>query len=831
MTNRVEAILARLSLEEKAALSIGSDAWHTAPLPSHGVGRVKVTDGPTGARGDGASGATATCFPVGVAVGATWDVELVAELGAALAEEARTKDAQVLLGPTINLQRTPIGGRNFECYSEDPLLTGRLATAFVAALQGAGVGACVKHFVGNDVEYERHEASADMDEATLREVALLPFELVVRDADPWSIMAAYNRLNGETCTASRRLLTDILKDEWSWDGAVMSDWGAVKGTVATLNAGCDLEMPGPSGWLGAAKVVEAVRRGEVDEVQVDDLARRMLVLAERAGRLDEAEESPERSADEPARRALARRVATSSFVLLKNDGTLPLREGATRRLAVIGPNVEGLMIQGGGSSQVKPHGRVVGLIEALTASLGPDVEVIHEVGCTNGKWADLIPDERWEGASPDVAGLRPASGSVNFARRRDDGPVLVEMFDNVDFDGEPAWAYRADGMSTAWFGQIRRLSSERFSGRLTGRYVPEASGTHEFGLSAVGRSRLFIEGRLVVDNWDPAPGDTFFASGSEEVRAGIELHAGVPVEVVVEFAVESRQGIVGVRVGVDRPEPEDLLARAVEAARSSDAAIVVVGTTADWETEGNDRRAMELPGRQAELLTAVASANERTVAVVNAGSPVDMGWVDEVGAAMQVWFGGQEMGPALTEVLLGRADPGGRLPHTVPASLADHPAAASYPGRDGHLPYDEGVLCGHRWYDAKGIEPRFAFGHGLSYADFTWGQARVDRAALSGDEPQCTVTVPVTNDSDRDGFEVVQVYVAAPGPDRPIRELKGFQKQLVPAGATVEFRVTLGRDAFRRWSPVGWIVEPGAYAVSCGASSLDLRSTVDVEVR
>ena len=829
---RVEALLGRLSVEEKASLTIGSGAWHTAALPDHRVGRVKVTDGPTGARGDARSGERATCFPVGVCLGASWSTELLAEVGAALADEARTKAAHVLLGPTVNLQRTPIGGRNFECYSEDPLLTARLAIAFIGGVQGGGIGTSIKHFVGNDVEHDRHHVSADMDDRTLREVALLPFELAVREVDPWTVMAAYNRVNGEHATSSRWLLTDLLKEEWGWPGAVVSDWGAVTETAATAFAGCDLEMPGPVGWLGP-RLAEAVGAGEIPAEVLDDLARRVLHLAERAGRLDDQDEPPEASVDSPELRALTRRAAVEGMVLLSNDGVLPLDRAALTRVAVIGPNAEVGVVQGGGSSQVLVHGEVVGPLDALRRALGSEVEVVHEIGCTTAKYAPLIPGERWEGGT----GSAPGISSMPFARVSEDGPILVELYDGDHLDGTPVRTHRASDITTTFFGRLRPLADPKhFSGRFSGTYIPAATGTHVLGLSVVGRGRVLVDGVEVLDGWtDPRPGDTFFGNGSEEVSGAVDLVEGVPAHVVLEYRREdSGAELSGVRLGVRPPEPSDLLERAVAAAAGADVAVVVVGTTSEWETEGNDRRTMDLPGRQSALLEAVAAANPRTVVVVNAGSPVDTGWAPACGAVLQVWFGGQEMGPALASVLLGEEDPGGRLPHTVPVRLEDHPAAASYPGSDGHLAYDEGVLAGHRWYDAKGIEPRHPFGHGLSYATFTWGEPDLEVAAAGVDAPSVRVAITVTNTSGRTGHEVVQVYVRPPaGSDRPDRELKGFAKVHLDAGASAEAVVELDEVAFRHWDAAGgtWTVDPGRYEVLVAASSRDIRASVPVELR
>ncbi|HUF32162.1 MAG TPA: glycoside hydrolase family 3 C-terminal domain-containing protein [Acidimicrobiales bacterium] len=830
-SGRVEAILAGLSIDEKASLTVGSGAWHTIPLPAAGVGRVKVTDGPTGARGDGRSGASAICFPVGVSLGASWSTDLLAQVGAALAEEARTKGAHVLLGPTVNMQRTPIGGRNFECYAEDPLLTARLAVAFVQGLQGAGIGASIKHFVGNDTELDRHEVSVEIDERTLREVSLLPFERAVAEADPWTVMAAYNRVNGETATASRRLLTGILKEEWGWPGMVVSDWGAVKDTVSTALAGCDLEMPGPVGWLGP-RLADAVRAGDVPEEVLDDLARRVLHLAERAGRLDDAGEPPERADDDPGRRALARRAAIEGTVLLRNDGVLPFDRDRLERVALIGPNVSSFMVQGGGSSQVLPHGDIVGPLDALRASLGDGVEVIHEPGCTNHKFAHSVPPEQWRGG---VATDRPSASSLVVAARLEDAPVAVELYDGLELDGDPARTWQADGITTTFFGRVRGLADQSsFSGRFTATYLPVATGVHSFGLSAVGRSRLFVDGVEVIDSWtDPQPGDTFYANGSAELRAGVELEEGVPVEVVAELATDPASTVQGIRVGIDPPEPADLLDRAVAAAADADVVVVVVGTTGEWETEGNDRDDIALPGRQAELVEAVAAVNDRTVVVVNAGSPVDMDWVEGVGAALQVWFGGQEMGPALADMLLGHAEPGGRLPHTIPARLADHPAASSYPGSGGRLVYEEGLLTGHRWYDARGIEPRFPFGHGLSYTTFEWGDATLSVADGSVDTPQVSVTVPLANTGDREGSEVVQLYVRPPdGAGRPQAELKAFAKATLAPGEADDVVLDLDRVAFRTWDVASgtWVVHPGTYEAIVGASSRDLRSSVSVEL-
>ena len=517
-------------------------------------------------------------------------------------------------------------------------------------------------------------------------------------------------------------------------------------------------------------------------------------------------------------------------MLLANGGVLPLDRSALTTVAVLGPNAEVGMVQGGGSSQVLVHGEVAGPLAAIADALGPDVEVVHEPGPSTAKFAPLIPGARWAGGSGGAAGAT----LLPFAAVSDDGPVLVELFDEAG-DGVVR-SHRASDVTTSFFGRMRPLADPRsFFGRFTGTYVADVTGTHRFGLSAVGRARLLVEGNEVLDNWrDPAPGDTFFGNGSAEVLAAVELDEGEPVELVVEYQREgSGAAFGGVRLGVHPPEPADLVERAAAAAARADVAVVVVGTTSEWETEGNDRSGMGLPGRQDELVEAVAAANPRTVVVVNAGSPVTMDWADRVGAVLQVWFGGQEMGPALASVLMGDDDPGGRLPHTVPARLEDHPAASSYPGTGGRLRYDEGVLAGHRWYDANGIEPRFPFGHGRSYATFSWGEPKVEVAGASVDAPAVAVTVSVTNTGERSGHDVVQLYVRPPdGSDRPDRELKAFAKVHLAPGKATDVVLRLDAVAFRHWDDdrAGWVVTPGRYRLLVAASSRDVRATVEVEL-
>lgn len=805
---RIAALLGQMTLEEKVAMVAGSGPWHSTGVERLGVPPIKVTDGPNGARGDARSGATAACFPAGSALAATWNPELVEQVGSALGEEAKTKGAQVLLGPTVNIHRHPLGGRHFEAYSEDPHLTSRIAVAFVRGVQSRGVGTSVKHFVCNDSEYERHTISSEVAERPLREIYLAPFEAAVREADPWTIMSAYNRVNGTWASENARLLTGILREEWGYRGFVVSDWGGAHDAAADTNAGLDLEMPGPARVMGE-KLLAAVRAGEVAEKTVDEKVRRLLRVTILSGRLDAPGEQPERSVDDPAHRALARRAATESMVLLRNERALPFDVATLRSVAVIGPNARAGQIQGGGSAGVAPH-YAVHPLEALTERLGAE-RVVYEPGCRIDKYVrPFAPDS-----------LRPASG--------EDRPGLtLEYWNGTGFSGDPALSRVVRRSAATWMGPVAPgVDPRRFSARYSGTFTPSESGAHTFGLMSAGRARMSIDGRIAVDNWsEQVPGDSFFGSGSSERRERVELRAGEPYALSIEFERDAEHLVAGLQFGVLPPFPDDAMARAVDAARQADAAVVVVGTSSSWETEGNDRTDLALPGAQDDLIGRVCAANPRTVVVVNAGSPMGMDWQEQAGAVLQVWFPGQEFGNALADLLLGDESPSGRLPTTFPFRLEDTPAFTSYPGENGEVRYGEGLFVGYRWYDRRDIAPRFPFGHGLGYAAFAYGPLSVAPECRAGEPIE--VSLDVSNTGDRAAAEVVQLYVKdlESRLERPDKELAGFAKPVLQPGESTTVRFALDARSLSYWDPAapGWVAEPGEFELLVGASSRDIRS-------
>lgn len=749
----VEQLLASLTLDEKASLTCGADMWTVPGVERLGVPAVTVTDGPNGARGSallGAGRVSAACVPCGSALGASWDPRLVAEVGAVLGEEARTKSARVLLGPTVNIVRSPLAGRTFECYSEDPLLSGRTAAGFVTGVQSRGVAATVKHYLGNEAEHERTTISSDIDERALREVYLVPFEHAVA-AGVHAVMTSYNRVNGRWVSEDPELLR-VLREDLGFTGVVMTDWFAVGSTVGSALAGLDLQMPGPARFFGAP-LADAVRRGDVPEAVLDGIARRWLQLVDRLEAWAD-QPAPERAVDLPEHRAVARRAAAESTVLLRNDGLLPLSGKGS--VALIGPNAERAHIMGGGSAQLRAHDT-----RTLAEVLGERcASLTVEPGCVIDRTVRPL-------AVPFGVTFAAADGTPLGSSTERDGRLL--WFDPP----APSFTFTARAQLPV---------------TLTGR--------HRFTLVQAGRARVRVDGQVVLDGTVdvPPPGTELFGLGSVELEALVELTAGRTVEVEVEYSSEGAFVLHGCKVGHRPPEDVDLLGRAVAAAAAADVAVVVVGTSDEWETEGEDRASFQLPGDQDELVRRVCAANPRTVVVVNAGAPVQMDWADDAAAVLVPWLGGEEMAEAVADVLLGVSEPAGRLPVTVPLRIEHSPAYGAFPGSNHHVGYTEGLLVGYRWYDTRRLPTRFPFGHGLSYTTFAWSDAR---ATAEG------VELRVTNTGDRRGAEVVQVYVEPPAGSlfRPRRELRAFAKVWLEPGESRDVRLALDERAFCYWDP------------------------------
>ncbi|MFB7409461.1 glycoside hydrolase family 3 protein [Streptomyces sp. NPDC056202] len=806
----VEAALAKLDLDTKTRLLGGQDMWSLPALPEIGLASLVMSDGPIGVRGvRWTADDPSVALPSPTALAAAWDPALARRAGRLLAQEARRKSVHVLLAPTVNLHRTPLGGRHFEAYSEDPFLTGAVGTGYVQGVQDGGVGTTVKHFVANDAETDRFTVDNRIAPRPLRELYLAPFEAIVENAHPWGIMTAYNQVNGVTMTENRHLVNEVLRGEWGFDGCNVSDWMAARSTTGDIEGGLDVAMPGPRTVYGEA-LAAAVRAGEVEESAVDAAVRNVLRLAARVGVLEGA---PPVVTEPPADLdgdALAREVARRGFVLVRNEnGALPLAPGTT--VALSGAAARDARVLGGGSAQVFPA-HVVSPLAGLTAALA--------AGPAGGAVTFTV------GADPSDELTPAGSTSTGFtlrARCRDaSGTVLGE---GSLPNGQVQWI--GDDLPAG-------VTHEALASvEVVGTFTPRESGEHSFGTRGLGAYTLAVGGETLYEGAqamgpETDPFEAFFGSPVE--RGKVALTAGETVEVSLLHTLE--KDFVAplpavmfsfVHLG-PRRDPDELIAEAVEAARAADTAVVVVATTERVESEGFDRKDLALPGRQDDLVRAVAAANPNTVVVVNAGSPVELPWREDVAAVLLSWFPGQEGGAALADVLTGAEEPGGRLPTTWPVALADVPVTETTP-TDGELDYAEGVFIGYRAWDKAGAVPAYAFGHGLGYT--TWSYD----ALTAGPG---TATVRLTNTGDRAGREVVQVYLAPvdDSAERPARWLAGFANVEAGPGETVEAAIELPRRAFEIWDEEkgDWTLVAGTYEVLAAHSLTDARLTTTVEI-
>ncbi|MEU2248403.1 glycoside hydrolase family 3 C-terminal domain-containing protein [Streptomyces sp. NPDC019224] len=817
-----DPLLDKLDAAQKIRLLTGASTWRTYGEPAVGLRPLTLSDGPAGVRGETwDERETSLVLPSPTALAASWDERLLSDLGALLASEARRKGVDVLLAPTLNLHRSPLGGRHFECFSEDPLLTGRTGAALIRGIQSGGVAATAKHFVGNDAETDRLTVDVRMDERTLHEVYLAPFEEAVA-AGVWAVMSAYNKVGGVTMSASP-LLERPLKDDWGFDGLVVSDWGGVRTLLETARSGQDLAMPGPDGpW--ATGLLAALEQGLVPAEAVDDKVRRLLRLARRVGAL-----GPDRPAHRAgasgsghpahrspvapgARRALLRRAASAGAVLLRNEGgLLPLDPAALKSVAVIGPHATAVRIQGGGSAEVFPE-HVVTPLAGIERVLDGVAAVTYRPG--------LPPP------------VRPQPLGRDRARDPRDGEpgVLVRLLDaqRAELHAEHRLSGRIVEPSVpagdAVLVEIRAL------------FRPAESGTWTWAVGGWGDISLAVDGHEVLNGTFPLDSDdpTRVHVAPPLYTARVEMTAGREVEVVARRSLAPGSGVATVLAAAPPAGDADAaLADAVAAARVADVAVVVVGTTEQSESEGHDRESLDLPEGQDALVGAVVRANPRTVVLVNAGGPVALPWHERVPALLLAWFPGQEAGDGLADVLFGRTEPGGRLPTTWAAAQDDVPVLTTAPGADGRLHYAEGPHLGYRAWLRSGAAPAYWFGHGLGYTRWEYEELTAPAAVRAG-EP-FDVGVRVRNSGRRRGREVVQVYLARSGSavERPVRKLIGYAAVEAEPGESVVAVVRMDGRALAHWSPGrhGWETEAGAFTLLGGRSAGDLPLTARIVAR
>ncbi len=803
---RIQDLLTALTLEEKVSLLSGEDFWTLPAIDRLGMGKLRVTDGPNGARGGGSlvGGVTAAAFPVGISLGSTWDPELVQDVAGAIAQEVKSKSAHVALAPTVNIQRSVANGRNFECYSEDPELSAQLTVAYVTGLQNQGVSATLKHFVGNESEIERTTISSEIDERSLRETYLRPFEDAVKKANAWGIMSSYNQLNGVYTSENDWLLTAVLRQDWGYDGIVMSDWFGSHSTAESVNAGLDLEMPGATRDRGE-KLVEAVKRGEVSETTLNDRVLAILRLMERTGALDDHSDFIELADDRPEHRALIRKAGAAGSVLLKNAGLLPLSKDI-KKIAIIGPNAKVAQIMGGGSAQLNPHYRITPFEGIQTRANGAEVRFAQ--GCSNHRWEPMLETD-----------------------------THVTYFGNTSHTGDVVFTETLGQSMAFWNPPIAdgAVDLHNFSARLRTTVTADKTGPHRFGLHNAGFAKLFVNDQLLIDGetqW--IKGRTFFEEGNDELTADLDLVAGATYTITVDFKSKPNDNlnVQAVRFGVSPIYTDHDIAVAVEEARAADVAILCVGRNGEWDTEGSDLLDITLPGRQDELIAAVLEANPNTVVVLQTGGPVEMPWLEQADTVLQAWYPGQEVGNSIADILFGDVEPTGRLAQTFPIRWQDNPTHSQdpvvYPGHDGKVQYKEGLLTGHRHYDAHGITPMFPFGYGLGYTEFT-----LSNLSVTSQDIGATVSLTLTNTGEREGTTVVQIYVGddEASVDRPIRELKSFAKVTVPAGGRQEVTLDLDDRAFAYFDVAqqNWRIEEGRFTIWAGLNATDLSLSASLE--
>jgi len=803
LEQRVDDLFGRLTQDEKLSL-LGGTGFTTQPIPRLGVPPLAMADAGQGVRGgqDSTMG-PATAFPAGVLMASTWDTNLLWQIGQAIGDEGRNKGTgvQVVLGPAVNIQRSPLGGRNAEYFSEDPYLAGQMAVHFIQGLQSTGISACVKHFACNNEEVDRGYVNVTVGERALREIYLPAFEAAVKEGKVWCVMDAYNQVNGFHCSANRFLLTDVLKHDWGFDGLVMSDWGAVHETAA-VQAGNDLEMPTGEN-MNVPKLKAALADGTVTQAAVDDAVRRILRTIIRVGLLDGPMHPDASQVNSPAHQQLALEVAEKGIILLKNEGNiLPLDRGRIHSIAVIGEAARHLQVGALGSPAVQPF-QTVELLDGIQQLAGDGVMVRYA-----------------------AAGMEAAPLPVSAVTVPDDGTVhgfRAEYYKNPDLAGPPALVRVDQSIDLeAPNAPAPGFPTTDFSVRWTAKLVVPASGNYLLTFTGDDGYRVFLDGKTLIDNW--------VQESSTTKDTEVSLEAGKSYELRIEYFQAGGDFVA--RLGWRTPAGTPY-ADAIAAAKKSDVAVVCVSTDGT-DGEGNDRPSMDLPHDQAALIRAIAAVNKKTIVVMNNGTPIIMtNWLNQTPGVIEAWYPGEEGGAAIAAILFGEVNPSGHLPTTVGANRDDYPDAGNFPGRNGQVNYAEGIYVGYRHFDKAGIQPLFPFGYGLSYTTFRFKHLKLSDADMAADG-SVNARAEITNTGKRAGEEVVQLYIHDLDPkiDKPIRELKGFSKVALLPGQTKTVQFTIRPRDLAYFDVPGhqWKADAGEYEIEVGASSRDIRLTSRVRL-
>ncbi|KAL4753345.1 hypothetical protein BDW72DRAFT_191261 [Aspergillus terricola var. indicus] len=808
----VDKTIQELRLGEKIDLVSGIDFWHTASIPRLNIPSLRMSDGPNGVRGTRFfNGVPAACFPCATALGATWDTELLHKVGHLMGEEAIAKGAHVILGPTINTQRSPLGGRGFESFAEDGVLAGHLAGYYSKGIQEKGVAACLKHFVCNDQEHERLAVDSIVTDRATREIYLLPFQIAMRICKTATVMTAYNKINGTHVSENKKYITDILRKEWGWDGLVMSDWFGTYSTSESVIAGLDIEMPGKTRWRGDA-LAHAVSSNKVHEFVLDERVRNVLNLVNYVEPLGIPENAEEKVLNRPEDQVLLRRAAAESIVLLKNeDNILPFNK--ENSIAVIGPNAKVAAYCGGGSASLDAYYTVTPFEGVSTQSKG---EVHFAQGSYSYKDLPLIGHL-----------LRTDDGKTGFKFR---------VYDEPASSSNRELLHELHLVSSQGFLMDYRhpkIKSYLYYVDMEGYFTPEESGIYDFGVVVVGTGKLLVDDEVVVDNTkNQRLGSAFFGNGTVEEKGSKELKAGQKYKITFQFGtaptsdIDTRGVVIfgpgGFRFGAARRQTqEELISKAVEVASKVDQVVVFAGLTSEWETEGYDRPDMDLPPGSDELISRILEVKPNAAIVIQSGTPVTMPWASKANALLQAWFGGNECGNGIADVLYGNVNPSGKLPLTFPVRLQDNPSYLNFRSERGRVLYGEDIYVGYRYYEKVQLPPLFPFGHGLSYTTFTREKLELntspEKDKLQDGEP-ITARVTVTNTGKVAGAETVQLWVVPPPTEvnRPVRELKGFAKVHLEPGESKDVEIVVEKKLATSWwdeKREAWASEKGVYGV------------------
>ncbi|CAI5758434.1 unnamed protein product [Candida verbasci] len=821
----VESVLSQLTLDEKISLIAGIDFWHTAAVPRLDIPSLRFSDGPNGLRGTRFfNSVPAACLPCGTGLAATWDKDILYQAGELMATEAYSKGVHVILGPTMNIQRGPLGGRGFESFSEDSYLAGKAAASIIKGIESKGIASTPKHFVCNDLEHERESSNTVVTPRALNEIYLEPFRIAMEEGKPTCLMTAYNKVNGVHVSQDGTLLNDKVRDEWGWNGCIMSDWYGTYTSKEAIEGGLDIEMPGPTAFRNYREIGHMIRTRELHINDLNDRVRNVLNLvkhAKKTGIPENGEESTKNNTKETSE--FLRKLASDTVVLLKNKNELlPLKK--SEKIAVIGPNAKVASYCGGGSAALNAYYTTTPF-DSISKKL--DYRPDYSVGCYSHKY---LPGAGEQVKNGDSTGfdmkfyLEPPTESKR---------TLIDQY-SISLSSHHLVDYYNDKLPK---DRLFYIDFEAY-------FTPEESGEYEFGLAVVGTAQLFVNDKLVVDNKSKqTKGTSFFNCGTIEERGTIDLKQGKKYKVRVEFGSAPTYTLYekggeyfggGIRIGLAKViNEEEEIKKSVELAKSNDKVILCIGLNGDFESESFDRSHMKLEGLQDKLVEEVLKANPNTIIVNQSGTPVEFPWLNEANGLIHAWYGGNEGGNAIADVIFGDANPNGKLSLTFPKKLQDTPTYLNFRTEKGRVLYGEDIFVGYKYYEKMERDVAFPFGFGLSYTKF-----EIKNLKVTSSESELSVSVNVENVGKVDGAEVVQVYISNDNGDenviRPIKELKGFEKVYLKSGEkkTIDLKLRVKDSvAFFDEYENKWSVEAGEYHVLVGDSSdnITLKESFNVE--